>query len=254
MMRFLWKSLLGFLFLFFLLSANEVYAQEGSETIELRVVRIFGFRAGSQLQGRIGLRVEGPQDLIRVEFYLDDEMIGEDDQAPFQYDFSTGDFSPGEHTIRAIGYTEDGKSLLSNVGTYTFISSDEAFSSVQKIVIPILIGVVVLVAIGGVISAVMGKRKESHDRIGDYGPAGGAVCKRCGMPFARHVFSPNLLIGKLERCPYCGAIAIVRRGTPVELRTAEEHLRADRQEGREAPEEDEDERMRRMLDESRFDQ
>jgi DNA-directed RNA polymerase subunit RPC12/RpoP len=240
------------LFLLLLLTPRGVHAQEEGEGIELRVLRIFGYRLGNTLQGRIGLRVDGPQDLVQVAFYLDDEVIFEDDEAPYQYDFSTGEFSPGEHTLQAIGYTKDGKILHSDVERYTFLSADQATKGIQDVLIPLLIGIVVLIAIAGAISALITKRKAPEQKIGDYGPAGGAVCKRCGRPFSRHVLSPNLVVGKLERCPYCGKVAIVRRGTPMEIKEAEERLLADRQERDGPVGESEDERLRRMLDESRF--
>jgi DNA-directed RNA polymerase subunit RPC12/RpoP len=240
------------LFLLLLLTPRGVHAQEEGEGIELRVLRIFGYRLGNTLQGRIGLRVDGPQDLVQVAFYLDDEVIFEDDEAPYQYDFSTGEFSPGEHTLQAIGYTKDGKILHSDVERYTFLSADQATKGIQDVLIPLLIGIVVLIAIAGAISALITRRKAPEQKIGDYGPAGGAVCKRCGRPFSRHVLSPNLVVGKLERCPYCGKVAIVRRGPPMEIKEAEERLLADRQERDGPVGESEDERLRRMLDESRF--
>jgi DNA-directed RNA polymerase subunit RPC12/RpoP len=240
------------LFLLLLLTPRGVHAQEEGEGIELRVLRIFGYRLGNTLQGRIGLRVDGPQDLVQVAFYLDDEVIFEDDEAPYQYDFSTGEFSPGEHTLQAIGYTKDGKILHSDVERYTFLSADQATKGIQDVLIPLLIGIVVLIAIAGAISVLITRRKAPEQKIGDYGPAGGAVCKRCGRPFSRHVLSPNLVVGKLERCPYCGKVAIVRRGTPMEIKEAEERLLADRQERDGPVGESEDERLRRMLDESRF--
>ena len=39
---------------------------------------------------------------------------------------------------------------------------------------------------------------------GQDGVAGGAICPRCELPYSRKTFSPNLLIGRLERCPHCG--------------------------------------------------
>jgi len=253
MMRLLRNSLLSLLFIVFLLAPCEAYAQEEAESIELRVVKVFGFRVGNKLQGRIGMRVDGQDSLSRVEFYFDDTLINEDDVSPFRYDFSTGEISPGEHTLSAIGYTEDGRTLASDIGTYTILSADEAVEGIQQYMIPLLIGVVIFLVMAGAISSLITKRTGPPYKIGDYGPAGGAVCRRCGMPFSRHVMSPNLVVGKLERCPNCGAVSVVRRGTPMELRVAEERLLADMQNRREAPEEDQDERMRRMLDETRFD-
>ena len=83
--------------------------------------------------------------------------------------------------------------------------------------------------------------------------AGGAVCPRGKMPYSRHTLSPNIVVGKLERCPHCGKWAIVRRATPTELAEAEERLRTDSQEGVKDFIPDEDEALRRALDESQYD-
>lgn len=58
-----------------------------------------------------------------------------------------------------------------------------------------------------------------------YGLLGAAVCRRCGKPFGRRWWAPNVLVGKLQRCPHCGAWSIVRRATPEELARAESFLR-----------------------------
>jgi hypothetical protein len=253
-MRSIRNVALSLFFLFLLINASEARAQAEDDGLELRVMRIFGFRLGNTLQGRIGLRADGPEDLIRVVFYLDDEMILEDSEAPFQAEFSTGEFSPGKHTLQAIGYTRDGKTLESEVETYSFLSADEAMQSVQDILIPLLIGVVLLMAIAGVVAKMITKRDAREHKIGDYGAAGGAVCRRCGKPFSRHFLSPNLIVGKLERCPHCGAVGVFQRANPAELKAAEDLLLAEMGDEREVPEEEsEEERLRRMLDETRFD-
>ncbi|HOU24591.1 MAG TPA: hypothetical protein PLN42_10125, partial [Anaerolineae bacterium] len=47
------------------------------------------------------------------------------------------------------------------------------------------------------------------------------ICLRCGRPFARHLFAPNMITGKLERCPHCGKWAIVSARSPAELAAAQ---------------------------------
>lgn len=87
---------------------------------------------------------------------------------------------------------------------------------------------------------------------GQYSLAGGAVCPRCSFPYSRKTFSPNLLVGKLERCPHCGKIAVVRRASPVNLDAAEARLAGQSQEDAPQPEESQADSLRRQLDESRF--
>jgi hypothetical protein len=78
------------------------------------------------------------------------------------------------------------------------------------------------------------------------------VCGRCGFPFSRGILAPNLVFGKLERCPHCGKWAIVRRAFPAELADAEERYHEAQQETGKV-EVDEQESLRRSLEDSRFD-
>jgi 8-oxo-dGTP pyrophosphatase MutT (NUDIX family) len=87
---------------------------------------------------------------------------------------------------------------------------------------------------------------------GQYSMAGGAVCPRCKLPYSRKTFSPNLLVGKLERCPHCGKLAVVGRASPADLAAAEARLSAKSPPDAPKPQEDDAERLRRQLDDSRF--
>jgi hypothetical protein len=96
-------------------------------------------------------------------------------------------------------------------------------------------------------------KKSKPVVIGKYSLAGGAVSPRCKMPYSRHALSPKLVVGKLERCPHCGKWAIVRRASKADLGAAEERFRDDREEGKLEITQDEDEILKRALEDSRFD-
>jgi hypothetical protein len=59
-----------------------------------------------------------------------------------------------------------------------------------------------------------------------------------------------LLVGKLQRCPHCGKWAIVRRASPPELEAAE--ARWSQESTGTIETQSEEERLRGMIDESRF--
>jgi len=94
-------------------------------------------------------------------------------------------------------------------------------------------------------------KKGTQRPIGQYGAAGGTVCPRCSFPFSRNVLSPNLLLGKLERCPHCGKWSIRARAAQADLAAAEERLRAAQEESTPI-DADPEESLKRALDESRF--
>jgi hypothetical protein len=107
-----------------------------------------------------------------------------------------------------------------------------------------------LISILGTLGPVLLGRRTPF-RLGEYGLAGGAVCRRCGLPFSRHSLAPNLLLGKLERCPHCGKWSIVRQASRAELEIAEARFSADAQKGA-LRADDEDERLRREIEDSRY--
>ncbi len=90
------------------------HAQDESQ-LALRLSRNFGYSSGTgDIQGTFTMKVDSPEDLTRVVFYIDDQVIGEVAEPPFQLRFRTGDFPLGVHTLRAVGYTSQGKELSSN--------------------------------------------------------------------------------------------------------------------------------------------
>jgi hypothetical protein len=237
-----------------LLSAvpSRVWAQE-EEGLTLKVRRQFGYGDGFRIQGQFRLEVSGREGLRSVEFIIDGKVVFIDDEPPFRYDFDTQEYTPGVHTFSAVGVIDEGTRITSDSKSYQILSAEEARSSALNIVIPIIALVVVFSLLGILGPALLGRRKDSF-RLGEYSAAGGAVCSRCSMPFSRHVFSPNLLLGKLERCPHCGKWALVRRASRRELEAAEEAYVQEREKGKMMPKQADKEKMRRLLEESRFEE
>lgn len=228
---------------------SDVYAAAQNEepVLRLRLRRDLGYGSGAQIRGRFSLIVDEVDDLQRVEFFIDEEVIGEDSEAPFRLQFETGGYELGWHTLRAVGYTADGRALASNVFQRQFVTGSASTY--------IVIGIVALVLGLRLVSYLVTRNKETEPKW-SYGMYGGAVCPRCGWPFSRHWWAPNLLVGKLDRCPHCGKWHFSTRATPQMLASAQrfaEEMEAEEQEAIEQPDEpDEEELLRRRLDESRF--
>ena len=227
-----------------------VSAQNDEETLSLRLSKDWGFGAGAQIQGKFSLRVSEPDDIVRVDFIIDGEIVNTTTETPFRYQFNTDDFAPGMHTLTAVGYRADGTLVSGPEFVRQFLSSEDAKSSTSKIIVPLLV-VVGLISVIGILGPVlMGRDKEF--KLGQYGTAGGAVCPRCSFPYSRNYLSPNLLVGKLERCPHCGKWAIVPRASQVSLEAAEERWSREGTSTVTAP--SEDQKYKQMLDDSRYDE
>lgn len=226
------------------------WAQAQGETMELRLRRDFGYGGGFQIQGAFTLLVKDDERFDRVVFYIDGQAVFDDSQAPFEYKFNTEQFEPGEHEMYAVGYLPDGVTVQSNRIIKQFLSAEEARGKTVKLIVP-LIGILSLVTLLGVVLPLLFQRNKRHIPF-KYGVAGGAVCPRCGLPFSRSLLAPNMLVGKLQRCPHCGKWSIVPRASMQALEEAERRLASEGSVEIEVS--TEEERLRKMLDETRYDE
>lgn len=220
--------------------------------LELRLKRRFGYGGVGEIQGAFTLRVEAPVPLRRVTYYLDGQVMGTAAEVPFEFRFSTGEYETGLHEIWAEGVTQDGLTLRSQTIRVNFLSAEEAWRAGARVM------GILLAAVGGLsVAAWLITRALARDRgnfvLGRYGLSGGAVCPRCGLPFARPFWALNMLVGKLSRCPHCGKWSIVPRSSQQALQEAEARYRALQAAGEEAPAPGETD-WRRLLEESRFEQ
>jgi hypothetical protein len=208
--------------------------------------RTFGYGFGSDIQGSFALTAEGPADLVRVHFYVDETLLADDPQAPFRTQLHTGDFPIGIHSVWAEGDRPGGGDLVSNSIEANFVSASAGWDMAGSMLAPVLIVVGLALGVSAVFAAVSSRRY----RPGVYGSAGGAVCPRCSLPMSRNWFSPNLGWGKLERCPHCGKWSILGRASVQELAEAEARLGNEGTTPRDARTAAED--LKRKIDDSRF--
>lgn len=230
--------------------AQKGWAQEADDGLELSIKKNFGYKAGSRIQGSFSLEAYGPDQVEYVKFFIDEDVIGEVRGAPFKVAFSTSNYPLGDHCISATAELANGERLASERVCYTFLGADAVKGELTGFVVPLVIGLAVLTLGGTLITSLLTGRKGGF-KLGAYSAAGGSVCPRCALPYSRHFISPNLIVGKLERCPHCGKWAIVRRATAIELEQAEEHYRGQSGDVLK-PVEDEVERLRKQIEDTRY--
>jgi hypothetical protein len=229
----------------FALSSAQIALAHGELVLSLN--RDFGYGGfDNKIEGLFSLQAEGPQDLVRVDFYIDEEIIAAVSEPPFRVQFSTNAYSPGEHRLSAIGLTSSGEELQSNEIVRVFLTQEESRSAVIGFIAP-MAGIVLLVVIAVAVIPMALGRKE---KVGGYGMLGGTVCPVCGLPFSLNVLGLNWFTGRLQRCPHCANWSIVRRASPDTLAAAEARFRGERQTVARA--EGEAERLRRQIDDSRY--
>jgi hypothetical protein len=224
-----------FTFFFFL---SLVAIQVEQPPLELDLIRRFGTGIGAQVGGTFELRANGPDDLVRVEFLLDDQVIGEATTAPFRLTFVTYDYPPGVHTLQAVGYTAAGETLQSNPISRQFLTRQSSNNFTL-----LILGLVALVTVVRFLVT-------RSDRRG-YGYLGGTICPHCGRPYAIHAWSVRLIGVRLDRCPHCRRWGFVRPASAAALAQAEAFW--NEPEAASAETAGDEEAQRRRLEDSRFD-
>jgi len=231
--------------LIFILTAP-LLAQETPE-LQLRLRRDFGTSLGGRIAGTFSVSISNPpEDVVRVQFLLDGEPMGEDDSPPFRLQFQTAMFPVGVHTLTAVGYTSNGRQYTSTAIQREFAESRELNSIVIWIVVPILL----LTAVGTLAANWIANRSSTGTKV-PTGILGGAICPNCGKPFAIHLWSPHILGNRLDRCPHCKKWSRVTRASHQALQEAQEAFQSPPASEPPPPSPPEDD-LRRKLDDSRF--
>ncbi|GJM40624.1 MAG: hypothetical protein DHS20C20_09060 [Ardenticatenaceae bacterium] len=250
-MNWLKRSAWIFVVLLSLVGVGTAVAQESNQ-LKLRLSRDFGAGFGTSIQGRFSFRVDGPDNLESVSFYIDDQLVGKDNEAPFRLQFETDSYELGTHTLYAIGQTASGEELRSNEISRNFISSSSSNRTLLYIIVPILV-----ISLGGILLASWianrGQKGGKSANLNVHGPFGGTICPKCNKPFARHIWGLNLVVGKFDRCPHCGKWSLVRALPREQLDTAVDAMEAKAKQNQPKPPDDDEDSWRKRLDDSKFD-
>lgn len=223
-----------------------------SEELTLSLSRDFGYGGfNGDIQGTFTVKASGPANLERVQFFLDETLLGEDTEAPFAIQFVTDNYPNGAHVFSAAGYTADGKQLKSQTISAVFVSKNAGATSALKMIVPILVvvfGAMAITAIPSMINIRKGKKLPAG-ATRSY-TFGGGICPKCKRPFGFQLLGINMIAGKLTPCPHCGKWSIVKRASISELHAAEQaELDTEKVQISEASEE---EKLRKELDDSRY--
>jgi hypothetical protein len=228
----------------------------------LHVSRDFGYGNGSDVRGNFSLTIyssDGAAPIRQVSYQIDGQEMAAVTSAPFKYSFKTSSFSDGKHVLSAIVTTQDGRQVTTPLVNLNFVSSAQESQTMQRILIPLMGGVFLIMLIG--VGAQMINLRRNPGALAPgaarhYGLKGGTICPRCGRAYAIHFWSLNLIGGALDRCDYCGKLALVRPRSRADLDAAVQAEVAGQVSESALPgvngAQTEEERQKKMLDESKY--
>jgi hypothetical protein len=242
-------------FIVFFAVCSIVQAQQAD--YRLNVSRTFGYGNGSQIRGTFKLSVVGPENIHTVRYVIDDQLIAEVTSAPYTYTFQTTQYPNGWHDLSAIIETNDGTKVTTPARRLNFVSAEEESSGLAGIIIPIVGGIVIVMA--GVVAfqtIILRKKPLTTLPLGasrNYGIRGGTICPKCRRPYGIHWWALKVgLRNRFDRCEFCGKWSIIYPLSRIELESAEaaelEQIQAESQ----IPAKTEQDRLKEMLDNSRY--
>jgi hypothetical protein len=227
-------------------------ASAQAEELTLGLSKDFGSDGfNGDIQGTFTVKASGPANLERVQFFLDDTLLGEDPESPFAIQFITDNYPTGAHMLIAVGFTTDGKQIGSKTISAVFVSKEEASAAGLKIVVPILavvFGAMAISAITSLVNVRTGK-KQPAGAARSYS-FGGGICPKCKRSFGFQLLGIHMFGRKLTPCPHCGKWSVVKAATMSELYAAE--LAELDTENVKIHDSFEKEKVRKELDDSRY--
>jgi len=246
------KNLVAILIAIFvsLVIISAAFAQ--GEELTLSLSKDFGSGGfNSDIQGTFTVKASGPANLERVQFFLDETLLGEDTEAPFAIQFVTDNYPTGAHDFTAIGFTTDGKQIGSKTISVVFVSKEQASVAGFKMVVPILAVVFGFMAINTVTNMInIRKAKKLPAGAPRSYTSGGGICPNCRRPFGFQLLGIHMFGRKLTPCPHCGKWSIFKRASMNELYTAE--LAELDTEKAQIYEVSDEEKLRKELDDSKY--
>jgi DNA-directed RNA polymerase subunit RPC12/RpoP len=222
-----------------------------ADELSLKLSRDWGYGGlNGDIQGLFSMHVSGPPDLVKVEFYIDDNKMGEVDKPPFDLQFNTDAYGLGVHKLHALGYSSTELKYFSNAISANFVPKQ----NVMKFILPVIIVVLISILISNLLPILISRKKKNIPSGAErnYGINGGSICPKCGRPFPLPLFSMNMGLSKLTVCPSCGKWIMVKRKSIDVLRQAERDELI-RSRGRDFAENStEDEKIINDLEDSKF--
>lgn len=110
---------------------------EAKPTLNISFYKDNGYGMGNDMNGEWTINTEVSSDVQYVEFFVDDELQLSDTSAPFSWNFNTGDYTEGKHTLRVIAYDAQGETATAEREP-NFVGFPLTF----------VVGIIVLVVVG----------------------------------------------------------------------------------------------------------
>ena len=113
-MRFKGVTLVCFIVCLVLILPCLVIAVAAAPFLSTSFYKNNGYGMGADIYGQWTLNTSASQDVVRVEFYLDNQLQQNDTEVPYGWSFDTVNYTEGSHIIKAIAFNSLGESATAS--------------------------------------------------------------------------------------------------------------------------------------------
>lgn len=139
-------KLLTCLLLVCLVAPLSAMVVDAKPSLTLSLYKNNGYGMGQDMSGLWTINTDVSADVVHVEFYLDDQLQQNDTSAPFSWQFNTGNYTIGTHTLTAIAFDDSGDNFTAAM------QSNFVEDNTSNILILVIVVVVVVFAISGAVA------------------------------------------------------------------------------------------------------
>jgi hypothetical protein len=139
-------KLLACLLLVTLIAPLSAMVVDAKPSLTLSLYKDNGYGMGQDMSGLWTINTAVTSDVVKVEFYLNDQLQQNDTTAPFSWQFNTSNYTIGTHTLTAIAFDATGDNYTAAMQR-NFVEDNTS-----NILILVIVVVVVVFAISGAVA------------------------------------------------------------------------------------------------------
>jgi hypothetical protein len=129
---------------------------QANPTLSLTFYKDNGYGMGNDINGFFTANAAVSSDVVRVEFYLDGQLVQNDTSSPFSWSFNTGNYTLGSHTIEAVAFDSANQTATASV-TRNFVGFPVGF-------VVAIIAVIVVALVASLVVAIYKIKKHNKQK------------------------------------------------------------------------------------------
>jgi hypothetical protein len=151
------KNKACFFFAFSVMMLSSLMVAQGNPSLSLSFYKDNGYGIGNDINGFFTANAAVSPDVVRVEFYIDGQLVQNDTSAPFSWSFNTNNYTLGTHTIEALAFDSVNQTATASE-SHNFVGFPTGF-------VVAIIAIIVVALVVSLVVAIYKIRKHDKQKV-----------------------------------------------------------------------------------------